>query len=67
MDTPDVDLYVRCRDVVDVLLARYGWKLLDREEFATMFYGIIDIEANCLLYASAAAPSALVFSAAEKK
>lgn len=36
--------------------------LLSRDEFATMFYGVIDIEANCLLYASAAMHSALLFS-----
>lgn len=36
--------------------------LLERNEFATMFYGIIDTEANCLLYATAAAPSPILYS-----
>ena len=34
MHTPDADLDRRCREVIDRLLARYGWELLDREEFA---------------------------------
>lgn len=34
--------------------------LLERHEFATMFYGIIDIEANCLLYASAGVPAPIL-------
>lgn len=36
--------------------------LLERNEFATMFYGVIETEANCLLYAAAAAPSPMIFS-----
>lgn len=39
--------------------------LLERDEFATMFYGIIDTDANCLLYASAAVPAPVVFSKTE--
>jgi sigma-B regulation protein RsbU (phosphoserine phosphatase) len=35
--------------------------LLDRSEFATMIYGIIDIEANSLEYAAAAVPPTLVY------
>ena len=31
--------------------------LLEKTEFATMFYGIIDIAANCLMYASAGVPA----------
>ncbi|MDX2112237.1 MAG: PP2C family protein-serine/threonine phosphatase [Alphaproteobacteria bacterium] len=34
--------------------------LLDKHEFATMFYGVIDVESNCLLYASAAAPQPIL-------
>jgi serine phosphatase RsbU (regulator of sigma subunit) len=41
-------------------------ELLDRDEFATMFYGIVDTAANCLLYACAAVPPALVFTSTEK-
>lgn len=41
--------------------------LLERDEFATMFYGIIDTDANCLLYASAAVPPPIVFSKNEKE
>lgn len=37
------------------------YPLIERSEFATMFYGIIDIEANSLEYASAAAPPTLVY------
>lgn len=40
--------------------------LLERHEFATMFYGIIDTEANCLLYASAAMHPALLYSGKER-
>ncbi len=40
--------------------------LLGRDEFATMFYGIIDTEADCLQYASAATPPALVFAKTAK-
>jgi sigma-B regulation protein RsbU (phosphoserine phosphatase) len=40
--------------------------LLNRHEFATMFYGIIDTEANCLLYASAAMHPALLYGSAER-
>lgn len=39
--------------------------LLERDEFATMFYGIIDTDANCLLYACAATPPALLLSQSE--
>ncbi|MCE2926381.1 MAG: fused response regulator/phosphatase [Rickettsiales bacterium] len=37
-------------------------KLLDSHEFATMFYGIIDTEANCLIYSSAATTAPLLYS-----
>ena len=37
-------------------------KLFARHEFASMFYGIIDSEANCLQYAAAATPPILLFS-----
>lgn len=43
-------------------LNRHLFPLLERDEFATMFYGLIDTDANCFLYASAAAPPALLFS-----
>lgn len=43
-------------------LNRHLHPLLERHEFATMFYGIIDIQSNCLLYASAAASPPLLFS-----
>src|SRR5215213_8523766 len=33
MDASDIDLDRRCREVIDHLLARYRWKLLDREVF----------------------------------
>ncbi len=41
---------------------RHLYTLLERDEFATMFYGIIDTDANCLLYASAAAPTPMLFT-----
>jgi sigma-B regulation protein RsbU (phosphoserine phosphatase) len=41
--------------------------LLERNEFATMFYGVIDTESNCLLYATAAAPSPIIFSQRDQK
>ncbi|MDX1975827.1 MAG: SpoIIE family protein phosphatase [Rickettsiales bacterium] len=46
------------------LLDKLNQKLLNtinRDELATMFYGVIDTEANCLLYASAASPTGLLF------
>ncbi|NBX03591.1 MAG: fused response regulator/phosphatase [Alphaproteobacteria bacterium] len=45
-------------------LNRHLHPLLHRDEFATMFYGIIDTEANCLLYATAAMHPTLIFSKA---
>lgn len=36
--------------------------LLERHEFATMFYGIIDIASNCLTYATAAPTAPLLYS-----
>jgi len=47
------------------MLNRHLHPLLERTEFATMFYGIIDIEANCLLYASAGVPAPLVYAKTE--
>jgi sigma-B regulation protein RsbU (phosphoserine phosphatase) len=44
------------------LMNRHLQPLLERSEFATMFYGVIDTEANSLSYASAATPAALLFS-----
>ena len=46
-------------------LNRHLHPLLERTEFATMFYGIIDIEANCLLYASAGVPAPLLCTKSE--
>lgn len=46
---------------------RHLHPLLEKDEFATMFYGIIDTDANCLLYASAAVPPAMLFTGAESK
>ncbi len=46
-------------------LNRHLHPLVERTEFATMFYGIIDIEANCLLYASAGVPSPILCARAE--
>lgn len=39
--------------------------LLESDEFATMFYGIIDTDANCLLYATAASQPAILYTSAE--
>ena len=41
-------------------LNHHLFQLLERGKFATMFYGILDMDANCLLYASAATPPALL-------
>lgn len=41
--------------------------LLERNEFATMFYGVLDTEANCLLYATAAPTSPLLYSNSQKE
>ena len=46
-------------------LNRHLHPLLERDEFATMFYGIIDTDANCLLYSSAGAPSPILISSLE--
>lgn len=46
-------------------LNRHLYPLLERDEFATMFYGIIDTDANCLLYASAAVQPAMLFTSTE--
>lgn len=46
-------------------LNRYLHPLLARDELATMFYGILDIDANCLAYATAATPPALLFNQLE--
>ena len=40
--------------------------LLERNQFATMFYAVIDTDANCLLYAAAAAPSPILFTQADQ-
>lgn len=48
-------------------LNRHLHPLLERDEFATMFYGIIDTDANCLLYASAGAPSPILISSIESE
>lgn len=48
-------------------LNRHLHPLLERDEFATMFYGIIDTDANCLLYASAAAPAPILVSNLEQE
>ncbi len=48
------------------MLNRHLHPLLERTEFATMFYGIIDIEANCLLYATAGVPSPVLCANADK-
>lgn len=48
-------------------LNRHLYSLLERHEFCTMFYGVIDTEANCLLHASAAAPPAHIYAGADKK
>ena len=42
------------------------YPLLERNQFATMFYGIVDTEANCLLYATAATLSFILFGHAEQ-
>ena len=47
------------------LLNRHLYPLLERHEFATMFYGIIDTQANCLIYAAAAMHPVLLFSKQE--
>lgn len=49
------------------MLNRHLYPLLERTEFATMFYGIVDTAANCLLYACAGVPSPVLRSAAEGK
>jgi phosphoserine phosphatase RsbU/P len=36
--------------------------LLERNQFATMFYGVIDTSANCFIYAAAASPPPLLVS-----
>lgn len=36
--------------------------LLETEDFATMFYGIIDVEANCLQYTCAGVPSPVLYA-----
>ncbi len=36
--------------------------LLDANEFATMFYGVMETDANSLLYATAASPTAFIFN-----
>jgi sigma-B regulation protein RsbU (phosphoserine phosphatase) len=41
-------------------LNHHLYPLIERSEFATMFYAVIDIEANSLEYAAAAAPPALL-------
>ena len=46
-------------------LNRHLYPLLERDEFCTMFYGIIDTDANCLLYASAAVQPSIMFSNVE--
>ena len=43
-------------------LNRHIHPLLERDEFATMFYGVIDTSANCLQYATAASPPAMVLN-----
>lgn len=47
-------------------LNRHLHPLLERDEFATMFYGIIDTDANCLLYASAAVQPSILFTRREE-
>lgn len=47
-------------------LNRHLHPLLERDEFATMFYGIIDTDASCLLYSSAAIQPAVLFSRTEQ-
>jgi len=42
-------------------LNHHLYPLIERNEFATMFYGIIDTESNCLIYATAAMHAALLF------
>jgi len=46
-------------------LNRHLHPLLERDEFATMFYGIIDTDANCLTYASAAVQPVILFTQTE--
>ncbi len=46
-------------------LNRHLHSLLESDEFATMFYGIIDTDANCLLYSTAASPPAVLYTNAE--
>lgn len=41
---------------------RHLHPLLERNEFATMFYGIIDTASNCLLYATAATTPPILYS-----
>lgn len=43
-------------------LNRHLHALLERHEFCTMFYGVIDTQANCLLYTAAGAQPAHIFS-----
>lgn len=47
-------------------LNRHIYPLLERHEFCTMFYGVVDVEANCLLYSSAAAQPACLFSSSNQ-
>ncbi len=44
------------------ILNRQLHPLLERDEFATMFYGVIDTDANCLLYSCAAVPPIILFT-----
>jgi hypothetical protein len=46
---------------------RHLYPLLERNEFATMFYGVIDTEANCLMYATAAPTSPMLYSQQQKQ
>ena len=41
--------------------------LLERNEFATMFYGVIDTDSNCIIYATAAAPAPILFNHREQQ
>ncbi|MDX2073655.1 MAG: SpoIIE family protein phosphatase [Alphaproteobacteria bacterium] len=48
------------------LLNRHLHPLIERSQFATFFYGVIDIEANSLEYAAAAAPPVLMYRRKEQ-